>query len=224
MSKRMIPAGSRRAAGASTTTTIAMRRPPYRAPPTVPGRPRGASNGAAGRAGRPEPRGAIAGGLHPGDPLPRRADLGQAGQPLGTLPGTGQQLAPAGCLDRRDEPLTILVLAELRLEADERAEQLHRPVLLAPLAQDPAEAFRARDPLGTGPVHGDVAVPFEQAHQPTDLLDRLVLLGPGQQGEQAALFEGVAALTHLLGAAAQGLEETAGIRVDAGQGRLDRKS
>ena len=77
------------------------------------------------------------------------------------------------------------------------------PRCLPALAQHPAEALRARDAVGSGPVHGDVAVTFEQAHEPGDL-DGLVLLGAGQQHEQAPVVEGVLALAHLIGRPLQG--------------------
>ena len=44
-----------------------------------------------------------------------------------------------------------------------------RRCLLAPVAQHLAEALGRRDAVAAGPVHRDVAVALEQAHQPADL-------------------------------------------------------
>ena len=52
-----------------------------------------------------------------------------------------------------------------------------RVALLAALAEHPAEALGAGDAVGAGAVHGDVAVAFEQAHQPADLVEHRALLG-----------------------------------------------
>ena len=64
---------------------------------------------------------------------------------------------------------------------------------VAALAQHPAEAVGARDQALAGAVHGDVAVPLEQAHQAADLVEDRPLLGPGDQVHQAAVGERVLA-------------------------------
>ena len=61
---------------------------------------------------------------------------------------------------------------------------------LAPLVEDLAEAVGAGDAVGAGAVHDQVAVALEHAHEALDLLEHRVLLGPGQQGDDAALVEG----------------------------------
>ena len=101
---------------------------------------------------------------------------------LGRFAGSSQARSsssgPPTPLDRLDEPLALLVLVHLGLEADQPLQQPGRRVaLLAALAQHLAEAFGARDAVGAGPVHGHVAVALEQAHQPADLVEHLALLG-----------------------------------------------
>ena len=62
-----------------------------------------------------------------------------------------------------------------------------------PLLQHPGEAVGRGDVADAGPVHGDVAVAFEQAHQPADLVEHVALLGRGEQVGEAAVGERAAA-------------------------------
>ena len=65
----------------------------------------------------------------------------------------------------------------------------------------------AGDGGGTGPVHGDVAVALQQAHQRLDPVEALQLLGRGHQAEGAAVPQRVAPGPDLLGHPAEGLGE-----------------
>ena len=85
------------------------------------------------------------------------------------------------------------------------------------LAQHPAEAPRVGDPAGAGPVHRDVAMALEQAHQALDLLQEDLLLRAGQQGHEPALVHRVASGPHLVDGALQRGQEPLRIGVDGTQ-------
>ena len=159
----------------------------------------------------------------PDEPALRVLDLDQRREHLGAGPDPVDQLPAAGRLDGVDEPLALLVLVHLGLEADELLHDLGRPRdRLAPVAQDPAEALGRRDAVGPGPVHGDVAVALEQAHHPADAPEHLLLLGGGQQGHQPALVERVAPGPHLVGGPPEGLHEALGVGLDAAEAGVDQ--
>ena len=86
---------------------------------------------------------------------------------------------------------------------------------LAPaLAQHPGEALGARDLVGAGAVHGDVAVALEQAHQPADLVEHRPLLGLANSVARAAVVERVLALAELVEQPADGVEQLLRVGVD----------
>src|SRR5436190_6992852 len=122
-------------------------------------------------------------GSHPGHPRLRLTDLGQGRQVVGRLPDLVEQRPPALGLDSLDEPLAELVLEELGLDAEQPLDDAGRPGLAAPLVKDPLETVGAGDEARPGSVHGDVAVPFEQAHHPLDLPEHDLLVGAGDQGD-----------------------------------------
>ena len=106
--------------------------------------------------------------------------------------------------------LALGVLAELGLEAEDLLEELGRAAhLLAPLAEHLAEAVGARARPPPRPVHRDVAVALQQAHQRLDPLDGRELLGDGHQAEHPGVLQRAAAGPHLLGRPAQRLGQCA---------------
>ena len=122
-------------------------------------------------------------------------EIGEAREQLGCDERTVEQLGAAFCLNGSNELLALLVLIELRLEAEQSLQHLgHRIALLATLAQHATEAFRARDATCAGAIHRDVAVPLEQAHHPADLLEQLALLGRGEQRHESTVFQRAAPL------------------------------
>ena len=75
-----------------------------------------------------------------------------------------------------------------------------------------------------GPVHDHVPVAFQQAHEAADLVERLALLGRGQQSHQTSLVEGVMPFPGLHRRPFQGLEEPLGVGVDAFDQRVHQAS
>src|SRR5664280_1835342 len=162
----------------------------------------------AGAVGSEESAGPCRRGSDTGDPFRRIADLDQRRQPLGAAPRLIEELGATGVLHGGDEPLTLLVLAELGLHPDQLLEEAGRPPgLLAPLAEHLAEARRAGNGRSTGAVHGDVPVALQQAHQGLDAVEPLELLRRGHQPERAAVPQRVPAGPELLGHPAERLGE-----------------
>ena len=82
----------------------------------------------------------------------------------------------AGGLDRLDEDLAFGVLAHFGFQPEQAGHELRKPrVLGPPLVEHPAECRRPGHLGGAGPVHGDVAMPLQQAHHPRDLRQRNLL-------------------------------------------------
>src|SRR5437879_2585215 len=66
------------------------------------------------------------------DPRLRVPDLRQSREQFWSLKCPVQQLGPAFRLDRRDELLALLVLVDLRLEAEQALQQFGKRVALLP--------------------------------------------------------------------------------------------
>ena len=181
---------TRQPAATASTSSASESAPPDTAQVDVGPRLREA---AAGQEVVPEAHGgAHASQVDPSQPAGGVPDLGQGRQAGRVLPDRVQDGRAADGLDRFDEPLALLVLGQLGLEADEALQQAGQAVgLLAPLAQDPAEAGGGGDLVGAGPVHGHVAVALQQAHQARDPLEREALLGRGQDRGEAAVVNGL---------------------------------
>ena len=90
-----------------------------------------------------------------------------------------------------------------------------------PLAEHPGEAVGARDPVGAGAVHRDVAVALEQAHQPADLVEHLALGGAGQQRGEAAVVERLATVAQVVEHLRERVEEPLRVGVDGVERLLD---
>ena len=147
---------------------------------------------------------------------------GSVGQVLGALPEQGDVVG-VGQLDGLQELLALLVLAHLGLQPHQPLHEADGAVGLAALVEHVAEPPGARDAVGGGPVHGDVAVALEHAHQALHLLEDGVLLGPGQQGDQASLVEGAAAGPELLDGPPEGHQEQLGVGVERAQAVVDQR-
>src|SRR5437764_4354439 len=160
-------------------------------------------------------------GSHPSHPRLGLADLGERREVLRRRPDLVEQRLPALGLHRLDEPLPQLVLQKLGLDAEQALDDAGRTTPAPPLVQHPLEAIGTGDEAGARPVHGDVAVALEQAHHPLDLAQHRLLVGAGDEGDQAALVEGVLAGAYLLDRAAEGVEEPLGVGVDRRQALVD---
>ena len=122
-----------------------------------------------------------------------------------------------------DELLTLLVLTHLGLEPQQLTDRLVEALRFLPtLVEHPREASGARHPLTSGTVHGDVAVPFEQAHQPADRIECDALLGVGKERDDATVFERIATGPHLGGGPLDRFEEPLRVGIGGGQRRLDQ--
>jgi hypothetical protein len=105
-------------------------------------------------------------------------------QPLGAAP-RGVDGARAGlALDRGDERLAHLVLAELGLEADELVEEPGGATGVAPRFEDAGHAGLAAHVARTELVHHAVPVALEQRHERLHPADRAAVLGRGEQGRR----------------------------------------
>src|SRR5581483_12027837 len=117
------------------------------------------------------------------DPLQpplRRLQLGQGGEAVGPPPGGVERLDPHRLLEAGDELLADLVLAHLHLDADQ-------------LAEHPADVRSWPDVALPEAVHDHVAMPFQERHEGLDLVDDHPLLVGGEEGDDAAVVEGVPA-------------------------------
>src|SRR5689334_6575858 len=86
---------------------------------------------------------------YPRDPRLRIADLAQIGEEVRALPDLGQQLGTALALDPLNEPLALLVLLHLGVEADDLLQELGRPaLLLAAVVERAVEAVAVGDEPG----------------------------------------------------------------------------
>ena len=142
----------------------------------------------------------------------------RVGSRSGPCHTTSRAPSPAACSTSAMNRSPVLVLGQLGLESDEPAEgpgQGRRG--LAPLAQHPAEPLGRGHTARSGPVHRDVAMAFEQRHEPGHLAEGDALLLGGDDRGQAAEVEGVTALAQPRGRAAEGREQLAGIGVDHAQ-------
>jgi hypothetical protein len=73
-----------------------------------------------------------------------------------------------------------------------------------------------------GPIHGDVAVALQQAHQPADPAEQLALVRAGQQGGNATLVERIGARAQILDHPTEGVEKPLGVGIDGVERLLDQ--
>src|SRR4029453_1156759 len=131
----------------------------------------------------------------------------QVGKPPGPPPGGVEGAGTAVALDVGDERLALRVLLELGVDAERLLQQLgHAASLLPPLAQRPREPGGRGDVTLAGPIHGDVAVALQQAHQSAYPAEQLTLVRAGQQRGDPPLVERVVARTRGLDNPAEGVE------------------
>ena len=74
------------------------------------------------------------------------------------LPDARKELPAAGSFDSLDEALALLVLLQLGIQADKRADDLGGAPPFAAFLEDPGKAVGLRHTARCGPVHHDVAM------------------------------------------------------------------
>ena len=133
----------------------------------------------------------LVGQAHAVEPLARVADLGEGREPAAPR-HTGS--SASGPPPRRstsamnDSPWAYWLILASR--PSRRCTALAAGAGVGPaLPQHPGEAVGARDAVGAGPVHRDVAVALEQAHEPADLVEHHPLVRCGEQGGEPAVVE-----------------------------------
>src|SRR5262249_42214678 len=132
------------------------------------------------------------------EPLARRLELVGCRQPFRAAPRRIDGVFAGLLLDRGNERLADLVLAHLRLEADELLEQAADPAGASARFEHPRHALLSLHAARAELVHHPVAVPLEQRHERLHPADGPAVLRGGEQRDEPTVVERVAPLPELL--------------------------
>src|SRR2546423_1202204 len=114
---------------------------------------------------------------HAGEPLRRMRELVHRRERLRIAPGGVDRMRAADAYDLGDERFPDLVLAELRLEAEQLVQDAGDAPTATARLEHARHAFLARDVRPAELVHDAVAMTFEQRHERLHLGEHTALLG-----------------------------------------------